>query len=211
MSCMTNNFTVNLVNAERGDGTAQYNLGTMYLDGQEVTKDLSKAMEWLTKAAEQGHDMALIRLRSLHFGGGASMNLCKSIDWWTKCAEQGYAEAQCFLGIIYLEDRGEANNLSKAIEWLTKSAEQGHLWAQYSLGETYSEYKKYSLAIEWYAKAADQGFGEAQFRLGVMYAKGMGVAKNEAKAIMLWTKAAEGGHVDSRRKLVDGLKRSKRG
>ena len=40
--------------AEDGDAFAQYELGLSYTDGFGVEKDLTKAAEWLRKAAEQG-------------------------------------------------------------------------------------------------------------------------------------------------------------
>jgi len=40
--------------AEQGDVDAQFNLGYSYFTGQGVTRDYTKAAEWLGKAAEQG-------------------------------------------------------------------------------------------------------------------------------------------------------------
>jgi TPR repeat protein len=44
--------------ANQGLAEAQYNLGSMYLHGNGVPKDKAKAIELLTKAAEQGHNKA---------------------------------------------------------------------------------------------------------------------------------------------------------
>jgi uncharacterized protein len=44
--------------AEGGDGSAQYNLGFFHLWGMGLPKDPFEAVNWLRKAAEQGHALA---------------------------------------------------------------------------------------------------------------------------------------------------------
>ena len=51
--------------AHLGDSIAMANLGLCYEEGSEVTKDLSKAREWYTKAAAQGHAGAQTQLDQL--------------------------------------------------------------------------------------------------------------------------------------------------
>jgi len=52
--------------ADLGDATAQYNLGLMfYLGHNGVKKDTTKAREWWTKAAAQGHEHAIKNLKIL--------------------------------------------------------------------------------------------------------------------------------------------------
>ena len=41
--------------AERGDATAQYNLGRSYYIGDGVNKSITEAVKWCEKAAEQGN------------------------------------------------------------------------------------------------------------------------------------------------------------
>ncbi|KAG0209925.1 hypothetical protein BGX33_005202 [Mortierella sp. NVP41] len=41
--------------AQRGDMIAQYRLGSMYLSGEGVKRNFTKAAEWFLEAAEQGH------------------------------------------------------------------------------------------------------------------------------------------------------------
>lgn len=44
--------------AEQGDAEAQFKLGNRYKQGKGVGKNFRQAVEWLTKAAEQGHSGA---------------------------------------------------------------------------------------------------------------------------------------------------------
>jgi TPR repeat protein len=51
-----------LTTAEQGDAQAQYNLGIMYDNGQDVPQDYTAAASWYRKAAEQGHAQAQFNL-----------------------------------------------------------------------------------------------------------------------------------------------------
>ncbi|RFA31503.1 hypothetical protein CAI21_02180 [Alkalilimnicola ehrlichii] len=51
--------------AQEGNPDAQYALGYMYFNGQGVEPDLDEAMEWIRRAAEQGHRPALEALTQL--------------------------------------------------------------------------------------------------------------------------------------------------
>ena len=51
--------------AEQGDPKAQFRLGGRYRRGDSIKKSLTKAVEWYTKAAEQGDQAAKKRLLSL--------------------------------------------------------------------------------------------------------------------------------------------------
>lgn len=46
------------VYAEQGDAEAQFTLGYRYRYGKKAKKNFAKAIEWYTKAAEQGHSPA---------------------------------------------------------------------------------------------------------------------------------------------------------
>ena len=48
--------------AEQGDPVAQHALGWMYANGKGVEKNLTEAMKWYRKAAEQGNENALNNL-----------------------------------------------------------------------------------------------------------------------------------------------------
>ena len=44
--------------AKQGNAEAQFNLGVMYKDGIGVPQNHDDAMNWLSKASEQGHEHA---------------------------------------------------------------------------------------------------------------------------------------------------------
>jgi TPR repeat protein len=80
MACKGNREALDNVRemAEQEYADAQFWLGWMYRQGRGVTKDLTEAVKWLTKAAKKGHVGALNNL--------------------TEMAEQGDAGAQNNLG-----------------------------------------------------------------------------------------------------------------
>ena len=46
--------------ARQGEAEAQFQLGLIYLDGELITEDEYVAMEWIEKAAAQGHQQARV-------------------------------------------------------------------------------------------------------------------------------------------------------
>jgi len=53
------------LSARQGFAGAEYNLGIMFYYGQGVEKDTNTAREWLTRAAEHGHEKAIKIIRQL--------------------------------------------------------------------------------------------------------------------------------------------------
>lgn len=49
----------------------------------------------------------------------------EEVQQWRKAAEQGNAEAQCNLGVCYMNGTGVDMNQRKAKEWIKKSKEEG--------------------------------------------------------------------------------------
>jgi len=81
--------------ADRGDATAQCNLGNCYYNGHGVPMDKAEAVKWYHKAADQGLADAQGHLGiCYHFGDGVPMDKAEAVKWCHKAAEQGYAAAQ---------------------------------------------------------------------------------------------------------------------
>jgi len=119
-----------------------------------------------------------------------------------KDAEDGDAEAQFFLGSMYIFGIDVPKNAAEAVEWLQKAAEQGHAHAQDFLGIIYQfgdegVPKDATKAVKWLQQAAEQGHAMAQTELGARYRKGQGIPKNAAKAVEWWQKAAANGIADA--------------
>ena len=55
--------------ANQGDAKAQFNLGLLYYDGDEVSQNYNKAFYWFGKAAEQGDVGAQLYLGFMYYAG----------------------------------------------------------------------------------------------------------------------------------------------
>jgi TPR repeat protein len=110
-------------------------------------------------------------------------------------AEQGDAEAQDWVGTIYLHGWGVQKNYAEGLIWLRKSAAQGFASAQCRLGSMYKHGwgvpQNDAEAVLWFRKAAEGGDVDAQNVVGFMYALGEGVPKDYARAVRWFRKAAE--------------------
>lgn len=75
-----------------------------------------------------------------------------------------------------------------------KTASASSRRALYQLGRAYAANRQMPEAIAAYRKAADKGSTSAMVELGVMHGTGTGLAKDEAHARALFSRAAEGGN-----------------
>ncbi|HQB16864.1 MAG TPA: tetratricopeptide repeat-containing serine protease family protein, partial [Verrucomicrobiota bacterium] len=111
---------------------------------------------------------------------------------------QGDADAQGWLGVMYVLGEGVLKDAVEAVKWLRKAADQGQADAQWLLGDMYADGKGVpkdaAEAVKWYRKAANQGHANAQNDLGFMYANGKGVPKDAAEAVKWFRQAANQGH-----------------
>ena len=81
--------------AEQGDATAQFNLGTMYIQGEGTLKDPKQAFYWFKKSAEQGHATAQFNLGTMYIHGeGTPKDLKQAAFWIKKSYENGHEKAK---------------------------------------------------------------------------------------------------------------------
>jgi TPR repeat protein len=197
------NWTTALENAKAGDAHFQYRLGLWHLDGTNrfVDIDKKKAVEWLTKAAEQEHE-----------------NAKKVIEQIAK--EEEPEHLHCYVCLADLNTYYCRNDCDKAAETrrkkaeenrqegerILKTAEQGDAEAQLKAGYAYENGiylpKDYAKAVEWWLKSAEQGNIKARCRLGFCYDKGKGVTQDHTKAVEWYQKAAEQGDTDAQCRLA---------
>ena len=109
--------------ADRGDATAQYQLGAAYFLGFGVTKDYARAASWYRKAAEQGLSDAQNNLGNMYLDGqGVPQDYALSLSWLNKAAEQGIPSAELALGWIYESGKGVRQDLERSYVWYSLAA-----------------------------------------------------------------------------------------
>lgn len=175
----------------------QYNLGLCYELGDGVVKDMSKAVKWYRKAAEQEYAHAQYALGKCYYSGnGVDKDIPTAIVSFRKAAEQGQVDAQRELGLYYV-----MIDSNESAKWFGKAAEQGDALAQYHLGLCYYNgdgvAKDEATAVKWFRKAVEKELAKAQYNLGECYLRGKGVAQNSAIAVEWYRKAAEQGNAEA--------------
>ena len=99
----------------------------------------------------------------------------------------------------------------KSFAELHQLATNGDAEAQYYLGEYYSKDEipgpiplrsTKPSSVDWYRKSAEQGFPLAQIKMGGCYQYGIGVVKDESKALEWYHKAADQG--DAQAQMILG-------
>lgn len=84
--------------AAQGNSHAAYQLGKLYLQGEQVPKDVAKALEYLTQSSEQGSQYAQYTLGKLHLmGEDMSQDREQAYSWLWESASQGNEYAQFLL------------------------------------------------------------------------------------------------------------------
>jgi len=105
--------------ADQGDATAQFRLGSMYAEGKGVARDDKLALSWFLKAAEQGDAMAQYDAAVSYVSGiGVDPDFVAAAKWFRRAADQGMAYAQLNLGLLYAAGHGVPQDNVEAMTWL---------------------------------------------------------------------------------------------
>jgi clan AA aspartic protease (TIGR02281 family) len=87
--------------ADKGSAIAQFNVGTMYANGQGVAQNYAEAAKWYGLAANQGSADAQHNLALLYANGqGVRQNYVLAYKWFSLAAAQGSTEAVKGLDLI---------------------------------------------------------------------------------------------------------------
>lgn len=177
--------------AERGDAKAQTGLSLLYFLGQGVAMNLAAAIDWSSKAANQGLPSAQFLLGQIyqHPWNPAIRDLSSAFKWYSKAAAQGYADAEDELGGMYEFGLGVPRDYAQAEKWFAKANDFLAIATMYD-----DVALNRPLAAKWYSKLADKGDRYARFRLGEMYRDGEGVSKDYVAAHMWFSLAAASGY-----------------
>ena len=211
-----------MIEANRGNGYACYDIGRMYLLGQGCDEDEEEAQRWFRDALEafQRAEMAAekkgylrYRIGKCHaYGHGTAQNYEESAKWFSQAVEAGNHFAAYSLGGQYLRGQGVEQSEEKAFALYHLAAtheKQPNAYAQYQLGKMCREGIGTEVNQEesrrWYAKAY-AGFlameetmadDKLYYRLGSMNMTGTGTEVDLEKARYYFEKAAELGNADA--------------
>jgi hypothetical protein len=124
------------------DAKEQLKLALCYKNGDGVSKDLKKAIELFTLAANQGDSNAQYHLGFCFLNGdGVQKDFHKAIEFYRLAADQKHSTAKNNLGYCYENGLGVKKDLNKAFELYSIAADQGDPIAQYNLALCYKNGK----------------------------------------------------------------------
>lgn len=131
-----------------------------------------------------------------------------ALSWFEKGMLQGNPECEYYIGMMRIQGNGILRNPAQGVENLKKAADNDNHLAQFELGKIYLNgepsagiEKNFNLAFHYISKAAGANMLEAQYIQATMYDQGLGVPKDNVKAITLYKLAAEHDHIKAQSKL----------
>ena len=160
--------------SNKGHAAAQFNLSSLYFNGEGVVKSNDEAIKWLIKSGEQGIRAAQVHLNELyHRGIEIPKNYIKAAYWAEKAADLGHVESQYILAVYYDAGNGVSQSDKLSTVWFSKAAHNGHAQAQSRLAMAY----QYGIGIspdeelskQWYKKAVKNGDPYAKPLLVIAY------------------------------------------
>ena len=183
--------------AQSGDPAAQNQWGLDLINGNGVSKNPEKGVEWIQKAAGHNHPKAQYNLALMHqTGKWVAPNLNKAFDLMFKAGRQGLPEAQAALGFMYEKGQGTSLDISEALYWYRRAATYGKVCES---SRAHFKNNLLSHRREQYL----YGDRDAQYMLGRIYETGVdGVIPNIEEAVHWYEDAAVRGDVASQARLA---------
>lgn len=159
--------------ATSGDSHAQYELGVRFAEGRHGPRDQAKAIEWLTRAADQKFAPAQYRLGVVYEKGiGTARDSGRARALYVMAAESGNVRAMHNLGAL-LADGGADGK------------------------------PDYAGAARWFKRAAEHGVRDSQYNLAILSARGLGVPQDLVESYVWFLAASLQGDADAGAKLKE--------
>lgn len=184
---------------------AIYTLGT-----DKIEVDAEKAIEYYTKAFENGRKYSAYRLQSIYTAGYGEVKAdkAKRIEWLKRGIEGNVTDCMVDMALLSITEDStykDMHNPQKAIDLLKRAARHGSGNAYYTMGNLYYEGnylpKDDKKAYENWEKAVALKYYKAASNLAYAYIEGMGCDKDVVKGIELHKLAVDNGSGFSANKL----------
>lgn len=189
--------------ASLGDAEAQYQLALRYKNGVDAPKNLPKAIQLFTKAAEQNHAKALNDIGILYIRGtGVSQDYQKAYSYLEKAASLGLDTGVFNFALMYELGQGAHQDYNKAYSLYEQAANLGNKQALFKLGRfNYTGLGRevdFVKAFSYFIRSAEQGNPNAQYYVGWYYEIGRGnISIDLEKAHEWYEKSAKQNFPDS--------------
>ena len=186
-------------------------MGYIYTVGTDkIDIDVKKAIEYYTKAFENGKRYSAYRIQGIYANGYGDIKADKKkqIEWLNRGIESNVTDCMGLMAILCLAEDStykDIHNPQRAVELLKKAINHGNGRAYYTMGYLYYEGKYLpkddKKAFENWQKAVELKNYDAASNLAYAYIDGVGCEKDEKKGIEMHKLAAENGSGFSANKL----------
>ena len=190
---------------EYGSREALHNLGMCYYYGSGVAKNKQEAFSLFIQAVNAGYMRSAYYAAGCYYtGAGTEKDMAKAIELYSRGAQHGDTDCQFQLAVMYKQGNGVPQDDERAFAFLVAALRGG-----YPAGESYSpvtytdipyylngkhESQDYTVFFNLCSFGAARDNPESCFYLADMYRTGKGTAKDNKKALELFTKALENGY-----------------
>lgn len=124
-------------------------------------------------------------------------NYAVAFKEFSPLAEQGNADAQLYLGKMYMMGQGVLQDPNQAMKWLKASALQGNADAQFFVGSYFVlPHRDIAEGVKWLRLSADQGQQDAQLLLGKTYLQGDKDLPRDPVQAEMWMRLAAKNNLD---------------
>ena len=185
----------NLINAayylnearNRENATAYYLTGEAFFEGTIWKKNIDKAISYMEKASDMGHDIAAWYLGTIYQYDLDDNDT--AIKYYLIAAEREYPYAYESLGKIY--GSIYVREYEKAIKWYLKAYDLGETKLAGEIGYLYLQINKPNEALKYFEKAIKNNDTTIMKLLAKLYSEGQGIYKVDyMKAFNLYQKAS---------------------
>lgn len=159
--------------AAAGDAHAQYELGVRLAEGRHGPRDPAKALDWLTKSADQKFAPAQYRLGVIYEKGiGVPRDSARARALYLAAAERGNVKAMHNLGALLADGGAEGK-------------------------------PDYAAAARWFKRAAEHGVRDSQYNLAILAARGLGLQQDLVESYVWFSAASLQGDADAGAKMKE--------
>jgi len=175
--------------------------GINYLNGEGVTKDEEKAVEFLKRSAALGQPEAQHRLGYIYTYGTEVIEADPALayDYYIKAAKQGVVDSMVNVGMALANGHGTEADIPEAFRWWKKAANRGSPIATGNVGRCYEAgvggEVNLEKAMEFYKKGVLLEDGGSMHHLAQMYLKGINTGKDVEKGVFLLQQSANKGYI----------------
>jgi len=154
--------TISLLKAKNGDAKAMYEAGTHYRFGMGTAIDLTRAFDFINRAAENGNQDAMYMLGEMYKDGiGIKQDYTAAFNIFSKKTLRNDYRANATLAYMLYKGLGCKQNYAAAYDLFITEAEYGNTSCMYYVGlclkNGYGVPQNIKEATKWLKKSADKG------------------------------------------------------